>query len=193
MAITTGPEISLNDIHLEVGSDANIECSFNDEDIRALISAAAGSEMEIIDWYGAENGASYLDEQTVTVGFLNRGTAKNAVGHYYGYGNVGGNTFGTIADGTFDVKSDATINQLRYRKREGGATGEQGNEILYFEIAGTHSNDGWTTMTIGSDSFDKDDSSYFSNSTLTRWQWSEEDLTNPFGETADEDVEVQFS
>lgn len=195
MAITTGPEISLNDIHLEVGSDANIECSFNDEDIRALISAAAGSEMEIIDWYGAENGASYLDEQTVTVGFLNRGTSKNAKGHYYGYGSVQGNTFGSIADGSFDVKSDATINQLRYRKREGGATGEQGPEILYFEIAGEYSNDGWTTMTIGSNSFGRTDliCSYFSNSTMTRWQWSAEDLTNPFGETADEDVEVQFS
>ena len=49
-------------------------------------------------------------------------------------------------------------------------------------------------MTIGSTNFDKDDATHSTNGTFwTRWQWSEEDLTNPFGETAGEDVEVQFS
>ena len=135
-----------------------------------------------------------MDEQTVTVGFLNRATAKlGPKGHYYGYGSIGTNNFGSIADGSFNVKSNANINQLRYRKREGGATGATGAETLYFEIAGGYSNDGWTTMTIGSTSFGREDSSYFNNGTITRWQWSEEDLTNPFGETADVDVEVQFS
>ena len=197
MAITTGPEISLNDIHLEVGSATNTECSFNDEDIRALISAVAGSEMEITDWYGAENGISYLDEQTVTVGYksLTGGKTSAAVwGTYYGYNTTTGlGSFGSINDGTFNVKSGASILRLYHRARANDAGLAEDTEQLVFEISGSHSNDGWDTMTIGTTDFDKDDATYSSDATATSWTWDEEGLANPFGTTTDVDVEVQFS
>lgn len=203
MAITTGPEISLNDIHLEVGSDANIECSFNDEDIRALISAAAGSEMEIIDWYGAENGISYLDEKTVTVGTYSR-LSHNQKGVYYGFNliNTLGQTFGSLSpDYEFAPVSGSTIVRLYHRLRGGTqSTGGAGTEQIVFQMISTSafSNDGWTTMTIGTTDFEREDADwvqgdYVGTYKITTWTWEEEGLANPFGTTVDADIEVQFS
>jgi hypothetical protein len=53
MALQTSGQISLNDIHVEAGGTTGTECSFNDTDIRGLIDASSGAEMEMADWYGA--------------------------------------------------------------------------------------------------------------------------------------------
>ena len=55
MALQTSGQISLDDIHVEAGGTTGTEVSFNDTDVRALISASSASEMEMADWYGAAN------------------------------------------------------------------------------------------------------------------------------------------
>ena len=46
MGLQTSGQISLNEIHVEAGGTSGTECSFNDTDIRDLISASSGAEME---------------------------------------------------------------------------------------------------------------------------------------------------
>lgn len=53
MALQTSGAISLNDIHVEAGGTTGTAVSINDADVRDLISASAGSEMDFTDWYGA--------------------------------------------------------------------------------------------------------------------------------------------
>lgn len=61
MALQSSGSISLNDIHVEAGGTTGTAVSINDSDVRALVSATAGSEMSLTDWYGA--GAVSVDIQ----------------------------------------------------------------------------------------------------------------------------------
>lgn len=70
MALQTSGQISLNEIHVEAGGTTGTEASFNDTDIRGLISASSASEMEMADWYGAAN------EVTLTSGGNVNGQAQ---------------------------------------------------------------------------------------------------------------------
>lgn len=53
MPITTGPQISLNEIHAEVGGTNESTASLNDSDIRALIDKGNEENMQFSEWYGA--------------------------------------------------------------------------------------------------------------------------------------------
>lgn len=58
MALQSSGQISLNEIHIEAGGTTGTQASINDSDIRGLISATSGSEMEFSDWYGASSALS---------------------------------------------------------------------------------------------------------------------------------------
>ena len=68
MALPSSGELSLNEIHIEAGGSTGTECTINDTDIRALIGAASGSEMEFADWYGASSD-SIGDDWDGTTGY----------------------------------------------------------------------------------------------------------------------------
>jgi len=55
MPLQTSGQISLNDIHVEVGGTSGTEISINDADVRGLIAAASGAQMSFSDWYGKSN------------------------------------------------------------------------------------------------------------------------------------------
>ena len=55
MAIQGSGQVSLNDLHVEAGGTSGTECSFNDSDIRGLISKGAAAQMRMDEWYGASN------------------------------------------------------------------------------------------------------------------------------------------
>lgn len=55
MPLQTSGQISLNDIHVEVGGTSGTEVSINDADVRGLIAAASGAQMSFSDWYGKSN------------------------------------------------------------------------------------------------------------------------------------------
>jgi len=59
MAITGSGQVSLNDLHIEVGGSSGTECSFNDVDIRGLIDRGSGAQMAMNEWYGAANAYSF--------------------------------------------------------------------------------------------------------------------------------------
>ena len=53
MAVVSSGQVSLNDLHVEAGGTSGTECSFNDSDIRDLISKGSGAQMAMNEWYGA--------------------------------------------------------------------------------------------------------------------------------------------
>lgn len=55
MPVQSSGQVSLNDLHIEAGGTTGTECSFNDSDIRGLISKDAASQMAMNEWYGASN------------------------------------------------------------------------------------------------------------------------------------------
>jgi hypothetical protein len=70
MALQSSGAISLNDIHVEAGGTTGTAVSINDADVRDLISAGAGSEMDFTDWYGASAATVAIDNGSLSdVGF----------------------------------------------------------------------------------------------------------------------------
>ena len=55
MAIQGSGQVSLNDLHVEAGGTSGTQCSFNDSDIRGLISKGSATQMRMDEWYGAAN------------------------------------------------------------------------------------------------------------------------------------------
>ena len=106
----------------------------------------------------------YLDSQRVTVGFYSGGYPTGSA-TFYGY--IGD---GKILDGTSNLYSGATINEL-YWWQEGA--------ILYWSIAGNYTNTGWTTMKVGSTNFSRSSATFSSGGGTTSWTWNAGD--NPFG------------
>lgn len=120
---------------------------------------------------------SALDIQTVTVGtvqFVTPGDPfigiPDTVTTYYGYST----TFGSIVDGTSNIYSGASILELYYVQ----TTGTINSDEIYFTVAGTRANSGWTTMTIGSTVFNRVSASYSAGAD-TVWSWT--GASNPFG------------
>jgi len=60
MALQSSGQISLDDIHVEAGGSTGSEATINDSDIRGLISASSGAEIEFSDFYGASSSASFV-------------------------------------------------------------------------------------------------------------------------------------
>jgi len=107
---------------------------------------------------------SILDTQTVIIGSRND----------FGYISTGyrgtSSTTGSITDGTSNVYSGAAINDIYHQSLV---------NKLYFRLAGSRANSGWTTMKINGISFTRASASYSSSSTTT-WQWSSV-TSQPFG------------
>ena len=53
MALPSSGSISLNQMHIEVGSSSGTQVSINDSDIRGLIGKSSGATMSFSEWYGA--------------------------------------------------------------------------------------------------------------------------------------------
>lgn len=53
MALPSSGQISLDQMHVEAGGTTGTLVSINDADVRGLISAASGAEMDFSDFYGA--------------------------------------------------------------------------------------------------------------------------------------------
>lgn len=171
--IPTSGAISLNQMHTEVGGTSGTQVSLNDADIRGLISKASGATMSFNEWYGA---SAALDVQTVTVGVA---PAAGYLPAIYGYSSP--SSLGSISDGTFDVKSGATIYMLRHF----------GNGIFQLQIAGSHSNSGWTTVNVAGTNYSRSSATFTQASSATLWAWTES--TNPFGTTANATKVVTFT
>lgn len=168
------------------------------------VSATALKVWNGSSWVAATNGkvwngsswvnffSSSLDTQTLTSGGYESGGGEGATS-FSGY--LSGN-FGSISDGTFNVKSGRTIIGL-YDDYSVGA----GSGTLYFQlVAGTVlTNAGWTTMTIISNSaaynstFLRTNAFFSSSVSGTTWYWSVNDRALGQGSSVSEVFTVTFT
>jgi hypothetical protein len=114
--------------------------------------------------------AAPLDTQTVT-----RGTASTGSDPYFnwaGYKGTGSPTFGSIADGTSDIYSGATINGIYfYEEGSVGAGGYYTRQIIWV-VNGTQSNSGWSTMTVGATTYNRTDAVFSTGGGVSTWTWT---------------------
>lgn len=100
---------------------------------------------------------SSLDIQTVTVGIFFDG-----FGTFTGYATAYGT--GGISDGTFNPKGGASIYGLYH---------DNTLAQVYFQLVGSPlTNDGWTTIKIGSTSYSRSAATFSSTGGYTSWVWS---------------------
>lgn len=86
MPLQTSGQISLNDIHVEAGGPSLSQVSFNDTDVRNLISSTAGTEVGMDDFYGASSGPA----QTINYSFVSVSFTTDPYGAAYPSGTSTG-------------------------------------------------------------------------------------------------------
>ena len=136
--LQTEGEISLDDIHVEVGGTSGTICTLDDADIRALIPGKnSGDFMSFSNFYGK---GAVIDTQTVNVGVSNTGSSWNST---YWRGYFDDINTGSITDGTCDFHNLATITKLGWKK--GVFIGSK----VIFEVTGNHVSDpGFVEMQV---------------------------------------------
>ena len=164
MALQTSGPISLNQIHIEAGGSSGTPCSLNDSDIRGLIGKGSGVAMSFSEWYGA---SSSLWSPTLTAGYF----TTNFPSYVYtsGYSSYLFAGFGSLSDTTVDFYSGAFCLSI-YTTWVGG-----GNYYLYFEVGGSQSNSGWTSITIpGFGTYNRASGTFYTNDEEggVGWYWS---------------------
>ena len=171
MTIPTGT-LSINDIRTEYGLSGTLALSSLYAG-GSIIAAGSGGysgaipssgTISLNNFKGHSAPPSILDTQTVIIGSRND----------FGYVSTGykgtGVTTGSITDGTSNVYSGAAINDLYHQTT---------SNKIYFRLAGSRANSGWTTMKINGISFARTSASY-SAASQTTWQWSSIS-SSPFG------------
>lgn len=155
-------------------------------------AGTAGDPLRMSQFSGFTVPSLSLDTQTLTSGGSEFGGGEDTTS-FSGY--LSGN-FGSISDGTFNVKSGRTIIGL-YDDYSVGA----GSGTLYFKlVAGTVlTNAGWTTMTIISNSeaynstFLRTNAFFSSSVSGTTWYWSVNDRALGQGSSVSEVFTVTFT
>lgn len=209
----SGNPMSLNQIHVEAGGTTGTTVSINDADIRGLTAATGytiptGNQTEI--QFGDFFGASASWSTTMTTGnFLGKFCIKSC-SYWNGYGYVLRETYtysnitymrstpindlqwtstateGSLTDTTFDTLSNSKIIGLYWNP------GLISDDALYFSIAGHHANSGFSTITIGSSTFNRSNATHTqdyqqdfpegsTNYPYTYWKFA--NVSNPFGTT----------
>lgn len=134
MALQSSGQITLDDIHVEAGGATGTLATIDDTDIRALISATSGSEMEFADWYGA---SSSIATRTITAAF-----GQDSYLNWYVYGYDTGSYFniGSISSSSFPSSPAGTIKTLIHQA--GGSLGTN------LELRMTGSGNSWGATSI---------------------------------------------
>ena len=182
MTIPTGT-LSINDIRTEYGLSGTLALSSLYAG-GSIIAAGAGGyngaipssgTISLNNFKGHSAPPSVLDTQTVTVGFqsFSNGIIERT-GYLSGYSAIG-----SVSDGTSNVYSGAAVLELAhlsppYRR-------------VYFRLAGSRANSGWTTMKINGISLARTSASYSANSSRTTWIWASIS-SSPFGSSGTKSV-----
>jgi hypothetical protein len=126
MPVTSGPQITINQIHLEAGGTSGTQASLNDADIRDLIDKASGAQMAMSEWYGA----------TKTLYVLQGRTAADDIFSSY-YGPSYGDRLPGLNGGNVDTYS--------YEGNVGGSS-----DFLELSVRLDEFGDEWFTLTYAS-------------------------------------------
>ena len=168
MALPSSGTISINDIATEFGG--TVPHSLSEyyrggglvPNIAANSSVPTSGTISISNFYGAQNA---LWVTTMTAGQVIIPDPFGPTITVTGYDTLFFPT-GSLSDTTVDFYGGATCTGL-FVSDSGGAAS------LYFYVAGSQSNSGWTTMTIGGyGSLNRTAATYGTYSGNTYWAWS---------------------
>jgi len=112
---------------------------------------------------------------TLKTKFVDVGITAGGGGAFYGYSV--GNSIGTVSD-TANGSSDQTLDAGTVFSESTRVTGLYYQAFtvnnVYFEVQGerANSNSSWQTHTVGSNTYNRKDASYFYNSGTNRSRWS---------------------
>jgi hypothetical protein len=169
--IPTSGAISLNQMHTEVDGASGSIVSINDADIRGLIGKGSGATMSFSEWWGASNS---IDTQSLVVGTVTpnatyTGTYIGASqGGQHSASSAGTWTTGSMSDGTCNFKSGAYYRGLYWQSTYTYSSSTK----AHLNIAGTHSNSGWTSLNTGTGTtLTRSSMSYATNSFLNTTTW----------------------
>jgi hypothetical protein len=140
---------------------------------------------------------------TLKTKFVDVGITAGGGGAFYGYSV--GNAIGTVSD-TANGSSDQTLDAGTVFSESTRVTGLYYQAFtvnnVYFEVQGerANSNSSWQTHTAGSNTYNRNDATYFYNSSTnrSRWNWpltsseSANSAANPYGTSSGADIEVSW-
>ena len=171
--ISLGGSTTGESVNLELGVSATATISFNDATVRALTETTSGTALIMpTNLYSK----AYTDTQVVTVGYVEyKGGARQ-------WGFRSGLAVGSINDGTFGLRNNATISDLFYSTITGS---------IDFILTGNVSNDKWTKMTINGNVYNRSSATYNYDGTYSSWSWAT--ATNEFGTTVGATKTVVFT
>ena len=123
MTLPSSGSISLNQMHIEVGSSSGTQVSINDSDIRGLINKSSGATMSFSEWYGA----SAFTAETVIDITPDISGMKYAVPDFRSYTLTLSSGNSIIHDGTITYTSGTT----HYVHMAGGSTLVTTGTVMY--------------------------------------------------------------
>ena len=182
MPLPSSGQISLDQMHVEVGGTSGTQCSMNDSDIRGLVNAAANSQMTFSSFYGASANTT-VHSSTMTVGGLDM--SSSYAGINYGFNDYSGSgiltqDFGSLSNSSFTIGTNSSVECIRWN-----TVGL--NVFLSVGSSSALSNSGWSTLQIGSTSFSRSAATFtstalsnFDHSYVNQWNWTSVS-TNPIG------------
>ena len=143
---------------------------------------------------GAWSVLSSSDSSTVTVGYNAQYIAYVGTYYYYGYSSssvsvygFGGTPFGSITNPDVSIADESTVYEVYWYE---AIPYYSGSSVYYIslnlksreDLSIIYDNAGWTTMTIGSYSYNRADATFASSAGSASWGWTTTS-TNPFGTT----------
>ena len=130
-------------------------------------SVPASGAISLTDFFGA-SATSGTDDRTLTIGSGNIGFLT-AIGFLSANADILGG-FGSISSNTIGFSGfNVTIEAVYFL-----------NNGIYFRASSNPGNSGWTSMTIGSTTFNRTDATYTSGSIAT-WLWSSSNVIGTSG------------
>ena len=105
MTLPASGSISLNQMHIEVGSSSGTQVSINDSDIRGLIGKGSGVTMSFSEWYGA---SSFTQETQLLITPASSGIKFSNPGYSTYRQSIVPGTLGSAADSQITLDQGQT-------------------------------------------------------------------------------------
>lgn len=154
MTLPSGGPISMSQVNTELGRSSTATVSLNESAVRGLAGIGSGS----LSMWHLLGKSAYLDQLTLTNGYGLNTDGYSYFEDYYGFST---SWFGSLSKLNFVPKG---INITGIYTTSYGYT--------YFSLAAATSNAGWTTMKIGSESYNRASASFYSGSGYSYWYWT---------------------
>ena len=166
MAVTSSAPISITDLVTEFGGSAPHSLTEYYRggslvpNVTANNSVPTSGAISLTDFFGA-TATSGTDDRTITIGsgsfgsfILGYGFAAAPLNAGSGFGLISSNTIGFSG---FNVTIEAVYHILNQ---------------LVFKASTNPGNSGWTSMTVGSTTFNRTDAITYVSGTIATWSWS---------------------